>query len=140
MLTTAKAWKENGSCCVPAGQRNTKGWGNCEMSVMADKVYAKERIVGRNDTNLGFVGSFERFQAARNGPATINPIQRASSRCVGLSAPSIFNSIPKRICQIMSPTPPTAKPIMPTSDNPYPSGKALRHEYPFNRFLMSAPK
>src|SRR6266702_6678198 len=95
----------------------TKGWAKDVKNVSSDKIAVDEMIAGKSVAQLFVDTGSARLQAARKGPLMISKPLKASTRCVGLSSGSIPTSNPKRICQIMSPTPATRNKGTPSSDN-----------------------
>jgi hypothetical protein len=79
---------------------------------------AVEAITGRNRRNPGAAGSPGSLQAARSGVDKIKAIPANSSRWVGLNNASTSCSIPKMLCQVMSPAPPTANTTTPATARP----------------------
>ena len=62
----------------------------------------------------------------------------SNMRCVGESRASIDTSIPKTMCQNMSPIPPAMKTIRPATEVPYPMGIAPVNDDAKARFRITS--
>ena len=94
-LVPSMYWKKNPSCAAAIVAANTAG--------------SRGRRPG---------GGSSSSHAARNGPERISSAPINSNRCVGESRASMDTSIPKRMCQNMSPIAPAMKTTTPATEDP----------------------